>query len=123
MSSVVSIHTLQGKVVGSGVIVADDLILTCAHVVNAALGRQREKENPPGAEEAEDKGGPRKEEASSRARSLRRLRIWTLSFVRRLTVQDSRISPKKPFSAEDKVEIRVCRFPRRHPCRKTRSGP
>ena len=49
MSSVVSIHTLKGKVVGSGVIVADDLILTCAHVVNAAIGRQQEDQTRPGA--------------------------------------------------------------------------
>jgi hypothetical protein len=37
--SIARFKNAKGGVVGGGVLVADDLILTCAHVVNAALGR------------------------------------------------------------------------------------
>jgi tetratricopeptide (TPR) repeat protein len=39
MTCVVSVHSLRGKLAGAGVIVAHDLVLTCAHVVNRALRR------------------------------------------------------------------------------------
>ena len=50
MSSVVSIHGVNGNLAGAGVIVAQELVLTCAHVVNTALGRAIEKQTRPDAE-------------------------------------------------------------------------
>ncbi|MFI0261074.1 trypsin-like peptidase domain-containing protein [Streptomyces sp. NPDC017056] len=37
-----------GRAVGAGVLIADDAVLTCAHVVNSALGRDRYDQTPPG---------------------------------------------------------------------------
>ncbi|MFH8348249.1 trypsin-like peptidase domain-containing protein [Streptomyces sp. NPDC018045] len=37
-----------GRAVGAGVLLADDLVLTCAHVVNSALGRDRYDQALPG---------------------------------------------------------------------------
>ncbi|GCD34690.1 serine protease [Streptomyces chrestomyceticus JCM 4735] len=37
-----------GRAVGAGVLLADDLVLTCAHVVNSALGRDRYDQTLPG---------------------------------------------------------------------------
>ncbi|WP_242440504.1 VMAP-C domain-containing protein [Streptomyces sp. CB02923] len=37
-----------GRAVGAGVLLADDLVLTCAHVVNSALGRDRYDQTAPG---------------------------------------------------------------------------
>ncbi|WP_238782649.1 trypsin-like peptidase domain-containing protein [Streptomyces monomycini] len=37
-----------GKAVGAGVLLGDDLVLTCAHVVNSALGRDRYDQTLPG---------------------------------------------------------------------------
>ncbi|MFG2223389.1 trypsin-like peptidase domain-containing protein [Streptomyces sp. NPDC048644] len=39
-----------GAAIGCGVLVADRLVLTCAHVVNSALGRDRFDRQPPGGE-------------------------------------------------------------------------
>jgi hypothetical protein len=39
MTCVASIHGAGGTLAGSGIIVAPDLVLTCAHVVNAAMKR------------------------------------------------------------------------------------
>ncbi len=38
----------DGRAVGAGVLVSDDLVLTCAHVVNSALGRDRYEQAMPG---------------------------------------------------------------------------
>ncbi|WP_244410149.1 trypsin-like peptidase domain-containing protein [Streptomyces albofaciens] len=38
----------DGRAVGAGVLVSDDLVLTCAHVVNSALGRDRYEQALPG---------------------------------------------------------------------------
>lgn len=52
MSSVVSVHALSGTLAGTGVVVTTELILTCAHVLNAALGRREKLQSRP-AETAE----------------------------------------------------------------------
>jgi hypothetical protein len=39
MTCVVSIHRIGGEFAGAGFVVAENLILTCAHVVNIALKR------------------------------------------------------------------------------------
>jgi V8-like Glu-specific endopeptidase len=39
MTCVVSIHEAGGTLAGTGIIVAPDLVLTCAHVVNDAMKR------------------------------------------------------------------------------------
>ncbi|MEU7592131.1 trypsin-like peptidase domain-containing protein [Streptomyces sp. NPDC039022] len=40
-----------GRAVGAGVLLADDLVLTCAHVVNSALGRDRYDQTLPGPDQ------------------------------------------------------------------------
>ncbi len=47
MSGVVSIHDDRDELAGTGVLVTDDLVLTCAHVVNVALGRDPERSDRP----------------------------------------------------------------------------
>ena len=42
MSDLVSIHDEEDVLVGSGVLVTDYLVLTCAHVINTALGQAAE---------------------------------------------------------------------------------
>jgi tetratricopeptide (TPR) repeat protein len=54
MSCIISAHELGGKLAGTGVIVAEDLVLTCAHVVNIALRRRGEEQaRPAGDQEIE----------------------------------------------------------------------
>ncbi|MCB5167023.1 serine protease [Streptomyces bambusae] len=54
MSAVVRIKGRDGVVAGTGFLVADDLVLTCAHVVSDALDRPREDAVETGAEVAVD---------------------------------------------------------------------
>ncbi|GAA2920865.1 trypsin-like peptidase domain-containing protein [Streptomyces enissocaesilis] len=54
VSAVVRVKGRDGVIAGAGFLVADDLVLTCAHVVSDALDRPREKTVEPGAEVAVD---------------------------------------------------------------------
>ena len=50
MTCIVSVHDLRGKLAGTGILVAQDLVLTCAHVVNNALdGRRIDEQARPDA--------------------------------------------------------------------------
>src|SRR5262245_43696461 len=42
MYSVASVFSMDGTLAGAGVLVAPDLVLTCAHVVNVALNRPKD---------------------------------------------------------------------------------
>ncbi|MFJ4843294.1 trypsin-like peptidase domain-containing protein [Streptomyces sp. NPDC088746] len=53
-AAVVRVKGRDGVVAGAGFLVADDLVLTCAHVVSDALDRPREEAVEPGAEVAVD---------------------------------------------------------------------
>ncbi|WP_411079506.1 trypsin-like peptidase domain-containing protein [Streptomyces sp. cmx-18-6] len=53
-SAVVRVKGQDGVVAGAGFLVADDLVLTCAHVVSDALDRPRDEAVEPGAEVAVD---------------------------------------------------------------------
>ena len=50
MTCVVSVHDLRGRVAGTGVLVGQDLVLTCAHVVNDAMGRPIDDNSRPNAD-------------------------------------------------------------------------
>ncbi|MFD3970785.1 trypsin-like peptidase domain-containing protein [Streptomyces cyaneofuscatus] len=53
-AAVVRVKGPDGVIAGAGFLVADDLVLTCAHVVSDALDRPREEAVEPGAEVAVD---------------------------------------------------------------------
>ncbi|MGW0600247.1 nSTAND1 domain-containing NTPase [Streptomyces sp. NPDC002776] len=53
-AAVIRVKGRDGAVAGAGFLVADDLVLTCAHVVSDALDRPREEAVEPGAEVAVD---------------------------------------------------------------------
>src|ERR1700730_17789790 len=48
MSSLVAIKNARDVVVGTGILVKADRVLTCAHVVNVALGRTSSEASKPG---------------------------------------------------------------------------
>ena len=49
-SAIVRIHTTDGRIVGAGFLVSQRQILTCAHVIDDALGRPRNTPEMPQAE-------------------------------------------------------------------------
>lgn len=52
MSSLVAIKNARGVAIGTGILVKADRVLTCAHVVNVALGRQQSEARKPSSNTA-----------------------------------------------------------------------